>query len=287
MLKALLIANDKSGTSHKLHKPDLPGRWILDPAGVTADDVRSSDLIALFGGDGTIQMTMSQLLRQMPPSELPPVAVLPFGTTNMSAKCLNRNRSRRRAVASLDRAIRSGAFATTARSLVRVSQGDALEHGFFFGAGIIAEIIERWDEQHKPGVIGNRIQSLRALVSGLSRKNSKTRICIDGESRSVYGLLASTLDRLIFGTRPFWAAGQPGDLKLTWVDSDAPDLLRHAPALLRGKARMAGVPGYHSCTTEHMRLSFRGCYSLDGESFLSGGDSMTISRSDPVRWLSL
>lgn len=287
MLNALLIANTRSGTSHKLARTNLPGRWVFDPASVTADDVRSSDIIALFGGDGTLQKTLSQILREIPADELPPVAVLPFGTTNMSAKALNRTQGRQAAVVSLERAIRTSTYAEKANSLVQIRQGETVEHGFFWGAGVIAEVVERWNDERKAGAFTNQIHSLWAMISGLRTVNSNTPVRIDGVAHSVYGLLASTLDRLLFGSRPFWGEFSAGDLRLTWVEADAPDLFRHAPALLRGKAHMAAVPGYECRTVNAVELKFDGTYIIDGEIFHSSRESMTISRSDAIRWLVL
>jgi hypothetical protein len=287
MLNALLIANEGSGAGKHLDRLTLPGRWIRDPASVSTQDVRGADLIALFGGDGTLQKTLSQILREMPATDLPPVAVLPFGTTNMNARALNRMQNRRAAAASLEASIRTGNFQTHPRSLVRIEGASSVEYGFFFGVGVIAQVVERWNEQRKPGAFSNQLRSLWAMVTGLSGISSATRLSLDEESHSVYGLLASTLDRLLFGSRPYWGEGGSGDLRLTWVDADAPALFRHAPDLLRGKAHMAGVRGYHSRAVESAELGFEGPWILDGEIFHSDGRSLKICRSDPIHWLSL
>ena len=287
MLNALLIANADSGSGDQTKQLSLPGRWIRDPSVVSAEDARNADLIALLGGDGTLQMTLSQILRDLPLTDLPPVAVLPFGTTNMNARGLNQARTRKACLAALRRIILSGDLMTQPRPLVRVDNGERPEYGFFFGLGAIAQVVERWNEERKPGAFSNQLRSLWAMLSGLSGISSATPIVLNGEARSVYGLLASTLDRLLFGSRPYWGSGQSGDLRLTWVDADAPDLFRHAPDLLRGKAHMAMIPGYHSRAADEVALEFQGPFILDGEIFHSSGRSMTIAPTEPVRWLSL
>ncbi len=287
MLIALLIANSGSGAGRHLEGLSLPGRWIRDPATVSPEDVRAADLVALFGGDGTLQRTLTQILRQMPVTDLPPVAVLPFGTTNMNAKALNRAQNRKAAVAGLEQMIRSGSCRTQPRPLVRADGDDGPQYGFFFGLGVIARVVERWNAERKPGALANQFRSLRAMVTSLGGISSETCISVDGAPHRVYGLLASTLDRLLFGSRPYWGEGHPGDLRLTWVDSSAPALFRHAPDLLRGKPRMAGVPGYVSRTVETVELRFEGPWILDGEIFHSEGRSLRISRSEPIHWLSL
>jgi diacylglycerol kinase family enzyme len=287
MLNALLIANASSGSGEKAKDVSLPGRWLRDPATVRPADVRAADLIVLFGGDGTMQRTLSQILREMPVSQLPPVAVMPFGTTNMNAKALNRNSGRKACVLSLEKAIRSGNLPLQQRSLLRVDSGSQQEHGFFFGLGVIAQVVERWNQERKPGAFTNQLRSLWAMISGLSSISSATPITINGQSGSVYGLLASTLDTLLFGSRPYWGDAESGDLRLTWVDADAEDLFRHAPDLLRGKAHLAAEPGYHSCSFDCVELSFDGPFIIDGEIFHLSGGCVTIARTEPIRWLSL
>ncbi len=287
MLNALLIANAGSGSGDRVKDVSLPGQWLRDPAAVSIEQVRQADLIALFGGDGTMQMTLTQILRELPISELPPVAVMPFGTTNMNAKALNRASSRAACVSSLERVIRSGNLPIEPRSLVGVDTGQGLEYGFFFGLGVIAEVVQRWNQERKPGALANQLKSAWAMIAGLSSVSSATALTIDGSPGSVYGLLASTLDRLLFGSRPYWGEGAPGDLRLTWIDADAPSLFRHAPDILRGKAHMAAVPGYHSRSADQAELTFSGPYILDGEIFHSSGGSLTIRRTEPVRWICL
>jgi diacylglycerol kinase family enzyme len=205
----------------------------------------------------------------------------------MNAKALNQKQNRAGCVASLEKSIASGNLRIEGRPLVQVDNGIRTEYCFFFGLGIIAQVVERWNQERKPGAFSNQLRSLWAMITGLSSVSSATTLAIDGEQRSVYGLLGSTLDKLLFGSRPYWGSGESGDLRLTWVDADAPDLFRHAPALLRGKARMAAVPGYHSRAAERVELTFSGPYILDGEIFHSTGSSVTIARTEPVRWLSL
>ena len=287
MLNALLVGNPGSGTGKDLKALHVPGHWIYEPWTVTAHEVKRADLLALFGGDGTMQITLSQLLKEMTPEEFPPIAILPFGTTNMNAGDLNHSRNRRQAVECLTRAIETGRFDSFERGLVRVQQGNSLQHGFFFGLGVIAQVIERWNEERKPGVLANQLRSLWAIVTGLSGVSSRNDIRVNGAHQCVYGLLATTLDRLLYGSRPYWGFGSPGDLKITWISADAAHLLRHAPAVLRGLDTLANQPGYESYSEDQAVLEFSGPYVLDGEVFQSTGGQLTISRSSSLQWVRL
>jgi diacylglycerol kinase family enzyme len=287
MLNALLVGNPHSGAGHKLPRADLPGRWLEDPAAVGPDDLGGVDVLALFGGDGTMQLTLSQLLRQVAPTALPPIAILPFGTTNMNAGNLNRARSRSAAAASLARMLEAGQLDCRERCLVRVSGAAAEQYGFFFGIGVIADVVARWSDERKPGATTNQLRSAWAMVSGLRAANARHPIVLDGESHSIYGLLATTLDRLLFGSRPFWGEARSGDLRLTWVSADAPGLLRHAPALLRGDPRLAGEPGYQSLARERATLKLDGPFILDGEVYRPTDGRLAIECTAPLRWVML
>jgi diacylglycerol kinase family enzyme len=287
MLNALLIGNTASAAGDQLSSVKVPGRWILDPASVTPEDLEGVDLVAIFGGDGTMQMTLSQILSDITCNALPPVAVMPFGTTNMNALGLNQSRGRKATVTSLERAITSADLRIQNRPLVRVQDGGETRFGFFFGAGIIATVVERWNVERSSGQFANQLRSLIAMINGLRSASAATEVVLDGCSVSIYALFATTLDRLIFGTRPFWGDEDQGALRLTWIERDAPQLVKHIPGLLRGRPHMAAVPGYESLTTESLTLQLKSPYIVDGEIFHSTSGHLTVEQSDPVRWVVL
>ena len=129
--------------------------------------------------------------------------------------------------------------------------------------------------------------TLQVMASALRRISAAHSIQLDGRDRSVYGLVATTLDRLLLGSRPYWGGGRPGAVRVTWVEATAPHLLRHAPALLRGDAGLSRVPGYESRSVERISLAFAGPYILDGEIFHPAGQSLTIQPSEPITWIVL
>jgi diacylglycerol kinase family enzyme len=257
-----------------------------EPWNLTPEEAVNADLIALFGGDGTMQITLSRLLDALPAAALPPLAILPFGTTNMNAKDLNRSQGRRATVASLARCIEGGQPETFTRPLVRAESGDRVEHGFFFGMGVIAEVVERWNEERKPGAFANQLRSVGAMMTGLTRASASLAVDVDGQPHSLYGLLATTLDRLLFGSRPYWGSGERDRLRITWVEATAAHLLRRAPALLRGRPELAAEPGYESRTVAGVSLDFDGPFIIDGEVFHHQGP-LSLATSEPITWVKL
>jgi hypothetical protein len=170
---------------------------------------------------------------------------------------------------------------------VRIRDGDCTRHGFFFGTGVIATVIDRWNTDRKPDPFLNELRSIWAMATGLRGVNASHAIELDGQPHRVYGLIATTLHRLLFGSTPFWGAGEGGPLRLTWVDADARGLLRHAPALLRGRPSLADEPGYESRRSCRSTLTLAGPYVVDGEIFPAPGRPLIVEPSDDLRWARL
>lgn len=262
---------------------------------VAHDRWTPNDLLVINGGDGSVQHTLTRLLRRCPAERLPRVACLPGGTTNMTAYDINRQRNYRRCLATL--AAAGDGTATVPRRLVRVSDGDADGplYGFFFGLGTIVQGIEYFHERVRPRGGGHELGTGVALLRtawGMARGeppfDAAMSVRVDGAPWSVRLLLATTLDRLLLGARPFWG-GVDGPLKATAVEARAPGFLRRLPRLLRGRADagMTSEHGWHSARTDAMDLAFDGAYTLDGELFRSHGATMRVSVSPEIRFLVL
>lgn len=287
MLKTMLIGNPASGAGHLISALDLPGHWVREPSSLDADDCLDVDLIALFGGDGTVQKTVSRLLTTIPCWQLPPVAVLPFGTTNMTAANLNSGRSRAATVRSLRWMIEHEQLTLQSRPLLRVDHGKVTEHGFFLGLGAIAAAVQNWNQDRHAAPLSNQLRSAAAVVKGLRAANASHRITMNGSELDLYALLITTLDRLLLGCRPYWGDALAGPLRLTWIDAGTPNLLARAPALLRGSPRMAHRPGFHSMSPERVQLGLKGPFILDGEITDPESGELTITATPPLKWVTL
>ena len=63
------------------------------------------DLIVVNGGDGTVHHLLTRLVARYPVTALPQLAILPAGTTNMTAVAFNQSRSFRSALSGLKKAL--------------------------------------------------------------------------------------------------------------------------------------------------------------------------------------
>ena len=251
---------------------------------------REPTVLAVNGGDGTLQAVLTAwhtgMKRGALPEALPPIAVLPAGSTNMSAHDLGCGGRLRRRVGDLlslrDRA--PSAWRVEARAPLAVVDGEArMRLGFFFGMGTIVRGIEYWHEtlRHGSGAgeWGAGAALLRA-VWGIVRKEppfdqpARVRIGtrperseVPAQQTDVSFLLATTMRRLFLGISPFWGA-DTGPLALTWVEDGARRLVPRVPALLRGQGdRLPARDGYHATRGDEIELSFDDPWAIDGEVF--------------------
>ncbi len=312
-----LISNPRSGHNRR-RLPALAGQLksVPDLTHIVTDSVddiagalrelrdRGCECLAINGGDGTLAATLGCALEQAIFDELPPVALLPAGTANMTAGDVGVRGSLPRAVRKLCR-WRRGQLAARRerRSLMRVSCGGAPRYGMFLGAGAIIQGTEyAHREIHSRGLRDDFSVGLGAVrtVWGIARGEPAFREFPELElrlpeagrhSRHTAMLLAvSTLRRLFLGLDPFWGR-EPGPLRLTVIDADCQRFLRTFQAIARGRAGRFARPehGYHSCNSARIELRMRGRLNLDGEMLTASPASgpVRISGSEPLTFLRL
>ena len=259
------------------------------------------DAVAVNGGDGTIHTLLSECLRRGALAELPPLAVLPGGTTNMNARDLGGGGAlvpAMRAFLALRERPRS-TWPVTRRPVLQVVAGDlGLHAGLFFGLGVIVRGVEFWQHALRSspfGAGGGVAVAVARTAWGLARHqppfDTTTRVGLrfgdDGAFQAdVSGLVVTVLERLVLGTRPFWGPGA-GPLACTYIDARPQRFLLHLPALLRGhEAALPSTMGYHSRRTERLSLDVDEPWLLDGEIVRAPGP-LALSASRPLAFLDL
>uniref|UniRef100_UPI0035CC7E4C diacylglycerol/lipid kinase family protein n=1 Tax=uncultured Sphingomonas sp. TaxID=158754 RepID=UPI0035CC7E4C len=247
-------------------------------AGFAARDV---NVLVVDGGDGTVRDVITEGLRHFPRA-FPTMVVVPSGKTNALA---------------LDLGIPSDwtiAAALDSIGAGRVKQRNPLEiwrdgasapdlRGFLFGAGAFVRATGLAQRVHRLGAFDGMAVGL-SLASAIAqtffggkrnpwRQGEPMRIeTADGHNaeRAFYIALASTLNRLPLGIKPF---GRKRDgLKLLGIDAPPRRMLAAVPALLAGsEAAWLDRAGYHRATADSLHLSLAGGFILDGEFYPGGG----------------
>lgn len=296
MLTAAGIANRASGAGSRLNLESLPLAHRFEAERIDWETCLRADLVVLFGGDGTLQHTVTNLLNCLPDgtdaSTLPPFAIVPFGTTNMSARNINTAWSRSAAVRRLTHLIEHEnppTLQTRRRPLLEISTETETLYGCFLGLGAIASAVQDWRANRGDTAATNQLRSFVALLRGLSGGSASAPVTVNGRALDVYALLLTTLEQLLYGCTPFWGSARfagPAELRCTWIEAGTRHLLRTAPAILRGAPRLEATPGFGSEALTHAHVQSDGPFILDGEVY-DGNGSFSVRARSPLRWVSL
>lgn len=269
-----------------------PTRADETAAALAALAARDVALLAICGGDGTVQQVLNVLLSpQTPFAQMPLLAILPGGTTNMIAHDLNESGRPARVLEALLRHVDAGTIQSriVRRPVIRLTGGDAKApaHGFFFGsAGIYDATLQNRDSVDRVGLrdgFGPGLRFLAVLAKIATGRDPfvpvPMAIAVDGMAygeKPVVALLVSSLEKLSLGFVPFWGEG-PGTLRMTLVTSHSRALLRAIWLALRSRPHRLLRPenGYDSLNAERIELAFEGGCVLDGETFHA-------SRTQPI-----
>ncbi|MEM7709996.1 MAG: diacylglycerol kinase family protein [Pseudomonadota bacterium] len=259
---------------------------------------RGVEVIVVDAGDGTIRDIVTRLDATYG-EEWPALALIPSGKTNAIAGDVGHSGM---GAAALDRLLAARDAGTLGR---RATDRPALEvswpghrtlRGFLFGYAAFTEGVRFANERiHTAGVnkglavvlsIGGAMRRVMAGPTDGERGAAAT-LSVDGDCVNAgrsFVMLASTLDRLTPGLRPFWDRGRGA---VRWLDLPAP--LHRS---ITGVARMAlGRPkpwmeaaGYRSGRAETLEVSLDTPFVLDGELFDAEGP-INIATTRPIRFL--
>jgi hypothetical protein len=256
----------------------------------------NAKIIAVNGGDGTVDMVFASLLNDKPFATLPMVALLPAGKTNMTAADWCKAADKHAALKALLAARRTGLLKVIHHPILTVDRGDGMPplRGAFLGAADVVDGILFCRKHIYPMNLPNAVSHALA-VSVLLWRSLFTRrdaAVIDarwdaqtGEHGQYFFLSAMTLNRLILGLEPQPATGTGGlhyiSLKpgLRAILSVIPRLIsKKVPAGFRRNVRRA----------EKLTLRFDGAYTLDGELYqATKARPVTITAGDTLPFVDL
>jgi hypothetical protein len=264
------------------------------------------ELLAINGGDGTVQHALTEILGHRAfEDRVPLVAPLRGGRTNMSALDLGAHRNPVKGMAGLIASAREGTLSerTMPRHVLRAEYGTDRKfiYGMFFGGGMIYKAIElnhRLFKQNarSQGVVGATMvtgglmaRAFMGQTDGILEAN-KVQMLLDGEpvASGEYRMIISTsLHRLFAGMRPFWGEGS-GGVRLTAITSTAHRLPTAAAGILRGKPRPFATEeaGYLSRNVKRAEMRFDCGFTVDGELVRAEpGLSVSLTADDRVQFV--
>lgn len=252
------------------------------------------EVVAISGGDGTVQGLLSEMINSGHFAELPKIAVLPSGMTNLIAADVGLKGA---PAASLARLLAVEAAGETLRETRRrvITMRHAADappaHGFFLGTAAFyrGTMLSR-AEIHRLGVQKSLAAGmslfwflLRALIGSRKANDPLHRgepmeVRIDGAALpepEQFLVLCTTLDRLILGLMPFWGDGE-GGLRYTSIAFPLRRFGRALIPILRGRPRRwMNDLGYRSGRVGEVSLATDCPIIMDGEIF-------PVARAVPV-----
>ncbi|MFO1121280.1 MAG: diacylglycerol kinase family protein [Hyphomicrobiales bacterium] len=250
------------------------------------DELAAEGVSDLFisSGDGTIQAIQTILAERRPFATLPRLALLPHGTTNMTAADLG---FRHRAIPAQADFIRELKHTDLqARPTVRcVNPRDGSpRHGMFVGCGAVADATRftqiAFNAKGVKGGYGVFATLTGSVIRSLFTKpdpNDTTRfdrpypIRIEAQGR-VYTdgnqllMLATTLDKLVLNTRPYWG-GKTGPMRVTSFPYPVPSIPRWLLPMMYGGEDRKFPKGAVSFCTESLEVTTPVTFVIDGEFF--------------------
>jgi Diacylglycerol kinase catalytic domain len=261
-------------------------------------------LLVVNGGDGTLQAVLTALLEDRPFDSLPLLAVLPRGMTNMSAYDVGLTGRPDQALVRLAALWRGQDLSQNlvSRSVLRLENisGSPVQRAMFFGAGGICGAIDYCRSKVHPwriradwasgltlmGLLGSWM--LRGGRSDVVR-GERIQVSLDNgpeTSEELLLALATTLDRLVMNSTPFWhQRGEP--LRYTAIGYPPVRLLRYARRVLYGgNERDLPAHCYKSRGAHRVQLRYDGRLTLDGQMFDAVADRpLVITAPDRVAFV--
>ena len=250
------------------------------------EDLAKAGVTELFlsGGDGTVQAVQTILAERSPFAALPRVGLLPHGTTNMTAATLGFRRRGAGELAAFLRHPVASEIVTCPTLRVANPRDGTVRHGMFLGTGAVTWAVTFCQEAvHKAGLKGE-MASFATLAAVLGKalfgpRGASDKARIDqGHAMTVRNggrivaageklmLLATTLDRLILRTTPFWGRRE-GPLRVTIFPHPVPSLVRWLLPMMYGGEGRAPPPGLVSFSGAGFDIATATAFVLDGEFF--------------------
>ena len=250
------------------------------------DEMAHAKVSELFvsSGDGTVHAVQTEIGERFAPGFFPHLALLPHGTTNMTAADLGfRNRNVK---VQADFIANRKSRVLARRPTVRVAnpKDGKVRHGMFVGTGAAWQAtVFCQGAVHRTGLKGEfaTFATLVAAVgkSVVSRANPDDPARIDrpyeiallSEGKTMLDghhllLLATTLEKLILGTRPFWG-GKAGPIRVSTVPYPVPSVARWLLPLMYGGEDRTVPPGARSVSGNAFEIATKTPFVIDGEFF--------------------
>jgi hypothetical protein len=252
------------------------------------------DTLYISSGDGTVQAIQTEIAERKPFRAPPRIGLLNHGTTNMTAADvgLRIRKPAEQAAFVVANKVTEIAERATVRS-VNPRDGRP-RHGMFLGAGAVHQAtLFTQRTVHGAGLKGDwapfatlATATAKALftrpdASDATRIDRPHRMTVTAGGRIVAQgeqlmMLATTLEKLILGTRPFWG-GKNGPLRTSIFPYPLPSVVRWLLPLMYGGEERSVPKGAVSFSGDGFEIETASAFVMDGEFFEApAGQAMRV-----------
>jgi len=260
-------------------------------------------VIAISGGDGTVQAVLGHLMNNSPFIKTPPIAILPSGKTNMIAVDLGFKGKPEKLLKKLIKVAQNGKLEKrlTDIPLIEVNfEADSKPlYGMFFGGAAIVNGILHCREKIYPMGLGN-VASHALAISTLvgaamggpdsdndALKTEPLQLEVNGDRYDgrYMALVVTTLDRLLLRAKPYGRKGN-GGLGFSMIEHTPKSVLRAFFNLIIGRIGKADIKGVVAGRSDDMVLHGPNPFTLDGEIYSPDeGQKVHLKSSAPMTFV--
>ena len=265
------------------------------------DDLAADGVTDLFisSGDGTIQEILTQIAERRPFRQLPRLALLPHGTTNMTAADLGFRHKTIPAQAGFIRNMNLNDLRVRPTIRCANPSDGKPRHGMFVGTGAAATgTLFCQQAFNAKGVKGNWA-TFGTLASAVSKAiftapdpMDRTRldrpypITVEAAGiRQASGdqllVMSTTLQKLVMNTKPFWG-GKTGSIRTSIFPYPVPSVVRWLLPVMYGNENRKPPPRSTSFCSEELSVTSNVMFVIDGEFFDAPKDEPLRLEAGPV-----
>lgn len=265
------------------------------------DDMARDGVSDLFisSGDGTIQEILTQIVERSPFKRLPRIALLPHGTTNLTAADLGLKIHGLDAQADFIR--RLAVSDLRPRPTIRCANpGDGkVRHGMFVGTGAVAMATLYCQKAFNAKGVKGQWATFGTLASAVAkslfsppdpddedRLDRPYAITVEANGRRYAEgqqllQMSTTLEKLVLNARPFWG-GKSGSIRTSIFPYPVPSVLRWLLPVMYGGENRVAPPRSASFCSESLDVSSKVMFVIDGEFFEPPQDEPLRLETGPV-----
>ncbi len=265
------------------------------------DEFAADGITDLFisSGDGTIQAIQTDLAERKPFAVSPRLGLLSHGTTNMTAADLGFRRRSLDAQAEFIKNPQSTELRQRPTLYAANPRDGKPRHGMFLGTGAVSQAALFCQRTFNARGVKGNWATFSTLASAVSRSlfspsnphdpsrfDRPFAISVETGGKAMATgqhllVLATTLEKLTLGTKPFWGGKQEA-IRATILPYPVPSLPRWLLPVLYGSESRITPPGAVSFSAAGLSIQTPVSFVLDGEFFDSPENEALRVETGPV-----